>query len=86
MPLQFAILTYFRIKNFMAVRLAKSISRIGPFKRADGSALIYYDIDVHRGFHSCASAGTALDISDITGRARSRTIQRLTSSTSIWLQ
>ena len=59
LALQFAMKTYFRIESVIAVRLAKSVARIGLFKRADGIALIYCVNDVHPGFHFYASADTA---------------------------
>ena len=80
MALQFLVRNYFCIENVVAIRFAKSVSKLPAVTYAESCALVHYDRDVTPGFHYHESDGMALYISDITGSTHARIIQCLKSS------
>ena len=80
LALQFVMKNHFRVADVIAVRIGRSISKIGQFMTASGSTLVYYHSDRDPDFHHHESDGTALDITKITGGTKARIIQFLTKT------
>jgi len=77
MALQYVIRNFFRIQDVFAVRLGKSVHRVGKCEHAEKSTLIYYTCDNAPDFHYYETEDTALDIQYITQNNSSRFIQCL---------